>query len=85
MIESLVYGLLATSVMLAINKFVTTIFIKVKNSGLAVVYGSLAAKLVFLSIFTLTIKSDLQNSIVYCSIILIGIIYSNLNTIIKLK
>jgi len=85
MIESLVYGLLATSVMLAINKFVTTIFIKVKNSGLAVVYGSLAAKLVFLSIFTLTIKSDLQNSIVYCSIILIGIIYSNLSTIIKLK
>ena len=85
MIESLVYGLLATSVMLAINKFVTTIFIKVKNSGLAVVYGSLAAKLVFLSIFTLTIKSDLQDSIVYCSIILIGIIYSNLSTIIKLK
>ncbi len=85
MIESFIYGLLATSVMLAINKFVTTIFIKVKNSGLAVVYGSLAAKLVFLSIFTLTIKNYLQNSIVYCSIILIGIIYSNLNTIIKLK
>ena len=85
MIESFVYGLLATGVMLAINKFVTTIFIKVKNSGLALVYGSLAAKLVFLSIFTLVIKNDLQNSIIYCSIILIGIIYSNLNTIIKLK
>jgi len=85
MIESFVYGLLATGVMLAINKFVTTIFIKVKNSGLALVYGSLAAKLAFLSIFTLVIKNDLQNSIIYCSIILIGIIYSNLNTILKLK
>ena len=48
MIESFVYGLLATGVMLAINKFVTNIFIKVKNNGLALVYGSLAAKLVFL-------------------------------------
>jgi len=85
MIESFVYGLLATGVMLAINKFVTTIFIKVKNSGLGLVYASLAAKLVFLSIFTLVIKNDLQNSIIYCSIILIGIIYSNLNTILKLK
>tara|TARA_R100001510_G_C7469728_1_gene86523 strand:- start:242 stop:499 length:258 start_codon:yes stop_codon:yes gene_type:complete len=85
MIESFVYGLLATSVMLAINKFVTTIFIKVKNTGLALVYGSLAAKLLFLSVFTLVIKNDLQNSIIYCSVILIGIIYSNLNTIVKLK
>ena len=85
MIESFVYGLLATGVMLAINKFVTTIFIKVKNTGLALVYGSLAAKLLFLSVFTLVIKNDLQNSIIYCSVILIGIIYSNLNTIVKLK
>ena len=85
MIESFVYGLLATGVMLAINKFVTSIFIKVKNNGLALVYGSLAAKLVFLSIFTLVIKNDLQQPIIYCSIILIGIIYSNLNTILKLK
>ena len=85
MIESFVYGLLATGIMLAINKVVTTIFIKVKNSGLALVYGSLAAKLVFLSTFTLIVKNDLQKPIVYCSIILIGIIYSNLNTIVKLK
>ena len=85
MIDSFIYGLLATSVMLAINKVVTTIFIKVKNSGIGLVYGSLAIKLVFLSVFTLVIKNDLQDSIVYCSIILIGIIYSNLNTIVKLK
>ena len=85
MIDSFIYGLLATGVMLAINKFVTTIFIKVKNSGIALVYGSLAAKLVFLSAFTLVIKNDLENPIVYCSMILIGIIYSNLNTIMKLK
>ena len=39
----------------------------------------------FLSIFTLLIQEDLQKPIVYCSIILIGIIYSNLNTILKLK
>ena len=48
-------------------------------------YGSMAAKLLFLSIFTLVIEDDLQNAIIYCSIILIGIIYSNLNTILKLK
>ena len=85
MIESFVYGLLATGVMLAINKFITTIFIKVKSTGLALVYGSLAAKLLFLSVFTLVIKNELQNSIIYSSVILIGIIYSNLNTIVKLK
>ena len=85
MIESFVYGLLATSIMLAINKVVITIFLKSKQSGIGLIYGSMAAKLLFLSIFTLLIQSDLQKPIVYCSIILVGIIYSNLNTILKLK
>ena len=85
MIESFVYGLLATSIMLAINKVVITIFLKSKQSGICLIYGSMAAKLLFLSIFTLLIQSDLQKPIVYCSIILVGIIYSNLNTILKLK
>ena len=85
MIESFVYGLLATGIMLAINKVVVTIFLKSKQTGIGLMYGSMAAKLLFLSIFTLVIEDDLQNSVVYCSIILIGIIYSNLNTIVKLK
>lgn len=85
MIESFVYGLLATSIMLAINKVVITIFLKSKQSGIGLIYGSMAAKLLFLSIFTLLIQTDLQKPIVYCSIILVGIIYSNLNTILKLK
>ena len=85
MIESFVYGLLATGIMLAINKVVITIFLKSKQSGLGLIYGSMAAKLLFLSIFTLVIQDDLQKPIVYCSLILIGIIYSNLNTILKLK
>jgi uncharacterized membrane protein YccC len=85
MIDSFVYGLLATGIMLAINKVVVTIFLKSKQTGIGLMYGSMAAKLLFLSIFTLVIEDDLQNSVVYCSIILIGIIYSNLNTILKLK
>ena len=85
MIESFVYGLLATGIMLAINKVVVTIFLKSKQSGIGLIYGSMAAKLLFLSVFTLVIEDDLQNAVIYCSIILIGIIYSNLNTILKLK
>ena len=85
MIESFIYGLIATAIMLAINKVVVTIFLKSKHTGLGLIYGSMAAKLLFLSIFTLVIQHDLQKPIVYCSIILIGIIYSNLNTILKLK
>jgi len=85
MIESFVYGLLATGIMLAINKVIVTVFMKVKQAGVGLMYGSMAIKLLFLSVFTLSIKSDLQNTIVYCSVILIGIIYSNLNIILKLK
>ena len=85
MIESFVYGLLATSIMLAINKVVVIIFLKSKHHGIGLTYGSMAAKLLVLSIFTLIVEDDLQKPIVYCSLILIGIIYSNLNTILKLK
>jgi hypothetical protein len=85
MIESFVYGLLATGIMLAINKVVITIFLKSKQSGIGLIYGSMAAKLLFLSVFTLVIENDLEKPIIYCSVILIGIIYSNLNTIVKLK
>jgi len=85
MIESFVYGLLAMGIMLAINKFVVTMFLKLRNAGVGLMYGSMATKLLFLSVFTLIIKDNLQEPIVYCSIILIGIIYSNLNTILKLK
>jgi len=85
MIESFIYGLIATGIMLAINKIVITIFIKAKHTGLGLIYGSMAAKLLFLSTFTLVIQDDLKKPIVYCSLILIGIIYSNLNTILKLK
>ena len=85
MIESLVYGLLATGIMLAINKAVVTIFLKSKQTGIGLIYSSMVAKLLFLSAFTLIVQDDLQNAVVYCSIILIGIIYSNLSTILKLK
>ena len=85
LIESFIYGLLATGIMLAINKVVITIFLKAKQTGVGLMYGSMAAKLLFLSIFTLVIETDLQKPVIYCSIILIGIIYSNLNTILKLK
>lgn len=85
MIESFVYGLLAMGIMLAINKFVVTMFLKLRHAGVGLMYGSMATKLLFLSVFTLIIKDNLQEPIVYCSIILIGIIYSNLNTILKLK
>jgi hypothetical protein len=60
MTESFVYGLLAMGIMLAINKFVVTMFLKLRNAGVGLMYGSMATKLLFLSVLTLIIKYKFQ-------------------------
>ena len=60
----------------------TNIVKVLKNNNLAAILPYIKPKPVC---FALVIQDDLQKPIVYCSLILIGIIYSNLNTILKLK
>lgn len=50
--------------------------------GLA--YGSLGVKLFFLGIFTVALRGEIENSIVYATIILMSIIYCNAYTFLAL-
>ena len=84
MVNSIVYGLLASAFLILLTRIIILFSKKFNHLGLGLAYGSLGAKLFFLGIFTVVIKGEIENSIVYATLILMSIIYCNAYTFLSL-
>jgi len=85
MIISLVYGLTGSTFLIILTNLLVKLFKKFNSIGYSVIYASLFLKLTFLSVFTLVIKNEIPNQIIFATAILAGIMYSMVNIILKLK
>lgn len=84
MINSIVYGILASVFLVLITRTCVLLSKRFEKIGMGLAYGSLGVKLFFLGIFTVVIKGEIENSIVYATIILMSIIYCNAYTFLAL-
>ena len=85
MIISLIYGLIGSTFLIILTNLLVKLFKKFNSMGYSVIYASLFLKLTFLSVFTLVIKNEIPNQIIFATAILAGIMYSMVNIILKLK
>jgi MFS superfamily sulfate permease-like transporter len=85
MIDSLVYGFFAASLLIFLNYLVLKIYKHFPVYGIALVWGSLGIKLLFISAFTILIQHFVKEPIIYAFIILAGILFSNVQTLLTLK
>lgn len=83
--ESIFYALLAVIFLVGLTRLLLLLFTNVKKISGSIAHISLFGKMIFLSAYTLAIKDELQNKIVYATIILFGIIYSTVYIVLKLS
>jgi hypothetical protein len=84
MIDSLIYGIIASSFVIGITRSVLLLYKRFPRLGFGLVYGSLGVKMFALGAFTLLAKPYIDNIVIYASIILSAIIYSNVYVLLKL-
>jgi hypothetical protein len=84
MIDSLIYGVVASSFVIGITRSVLLLYKRFPRLGFGLVYGSLGVKMFALGAFTLLAKPYIENIVIYASIILSAIIYSNVYVLLKL-
>lgn len=84
MIDSLIYGVLASSFVIGITRSVLLLYKRFPRLGFGLVYGSLGVKMFALGAFTLLAKPYIKDTIIYAALILSAIIYSNVYVLLKL-
>jgi len=84
MIDSLIYGIIASSFVIGITRSVLLVYAKFPRLGFGLIYGSLGVKMFALGAFTLLAKPYIEDVVVYAALILSSIIYSNVYILIKL-
>lgn len=84
MIDSLIYGVVASSFVIGITRSVLLLYKRYPRLGFGLIYGSLGVKMFALGAFTLLAKPYIENIVIYASIILSAIIYSNVYVLLKL-
>ncbi len=85
MIISIMYGATGSIFLVTLTNLLIKIFKKFNNIGYSIIYASLFLKLIFLSGFILATKNEIPNQIMFAVAILVGILYSTVNVILKLK
>jgi len=85
MIDSLIYGVIASSFVIGITRSVLLLYKRYPRLGFGLIYGSLGVKMFVLGAFTLLAKPYIENIVIYASIILSAIIYSNVYVLLKLR
>jgi hypothetical protein len=83
MIDSLIYGIIASSFVIGITRCVLLLYARFPHLGFGLVYGSLGVKMFALGAFTLLAKPYIDNVVIYASSILSAIIYSNVYLLLK--
>jgi len=84
MIDTLIYGIVASSFVIGITRSVLLLYKRFPRLGFGLIYGSLGVKMFALGAFTLLAKPYIDNIVIYASIILSAIIYSNVYVLLKL-
>ena len=79
------YGATGSIFLVTLTNLLIKIFKKFNNVGYSIIYASLFLKLIFLSGFILATKNEIPNQIMFAVAILVGILYSTVNVILKLK
>lgn len=85
MIISIMYGVTGSVFLVTLTNLLIKIFKKFSNIGYSIIYASLFLKLIFLTGFILATKNEIPNQIMFAVAILVGILYSTVNVILKLK
>lgn len=85
MIISIMYGVTGSVFLVTLTNLLIKIFKKFSNISYSIIYASLFLKLIFLSGFILATKNEIPNQIMFAVAILVGILYSTVNVILKLK
>ena len=84
MTNSLLLGLVVCVFLIITQNVVLKIYKRFPEHGIGLMYGSLGVKLMFVCGITLALRSEIENSILYAIIILMGVLYSNVKTILEL-
>ena len=84
MTNTIIYTAIACLFLIGLSNLLVKVFEKIEGARISLIYISLFSKLVFLSGFTLVVKDQLENKIVYATTILFAIMYSTVNLVLKL-
>ena len=82
---SISYGVCCILFLILFSKIIGKLFNSFKNYGFALTYTSLFIKIIVISVFTILIKGQLEHKIIYGMLLLIGIMYSTVELILKFR
>jgi hypothetical protein len=85
MLSSLFYGFFGAAFLVFLNYMVLKVYKQFPKYGIGLVWGSLGIKLIFLSGFTLMMREFINQPVMYAFLILAGVIFSNIQTLLTLN
>ena len=84
MTNSLLLGLVVCAFLVIAQNVVLKIYKRFPEHGVGLMDGSLGVKLLFVCGITLALRGEIENSVLYAIIILMGVLYTNVKTVLEL-